>query len=216
MQQDDIQYGEASLKASESFTSQVKRDLNKNLSDNSLRFLKLTELIPNWETYLTTKQLESAKKYISLLNAYEVDYQLKLTSGTTHQRLFGNKSSKGALGRLEEIHSALQEKGYYEKVKKKSETPKKSNPVRLSPKTMESVRELITLIVDNPDYERYLTKSQYEKVYHFIRLRNFQSTAKFCGITQEALKRALIGSGGALEKLRKVSNEKTVSSWDEI
>lgn len=219
MHQDDIKYGEASLRASDSFTSQVKSELNRNLSDNSLKFLKYTELIPNWETYLTTKQLESAKKFITLLNSNEVDYQLNLNQGTTHQRLFGSKTSKGALGRLEEVYEALEEKGYYEQIKKKKEAAqaaKKVKKQRLSPKTIESVRELITLIVDYPEYEKYLTKSQAEKVHHFIRLRNFQSTARHCGITQEALKRALIGQGGVLDKLKEETSKNTVNSWDEI
>lgn len=220
MNQDDIRFGEASLKAQENFTSQVKSNLNKNLPDNALKFLKYTETIPNWETYLTTKQLESAKKYIALLNAHEVDYQLKLNPGVTQQRLFGSSSSKGAMGRLEEVYKALEEKGYYEKIKKKQEavqaakTAKK--PAKLNSKTILAVKELITLVVDNPDYEKFLTPSESNKVYHFIRLRNFQATARFCGITQEALKKSLIGKNGVLEKLRAEAASKTISSWDEI
>lgn len=221
MHQDDIRFGEASLKAQESFTSQVKSTLNKNLPDNGLRFLKYTEAIPNWETYLTSKQLESAKKYIALLNTHEVDYQLHLNPGSTQQRLFGSNSSKGAIGRLEEVYKALEDKGYYEKIKKKQEAAQKAQTtkkpkVKLHSKTMLAVKELISLVVDNPDYEKLLTQSETEKIYHFLRLRNFQSTARFCGITQEALKRSLIGKDGVLDKLRKEASKKTVSSWDEI
>lgn len=223
MQQDrDIKYGDASLRVREKFASKVRQDLNKNVPDSGMRFVKLTELIPNWETYLTEKQLESAKKYIQCLNAYEVDYQLRLNSGTTHQRLFGNKTSKGALGRLEQVYKSLEEKGYFEELRRKKEAAatkvengQKKKSV-LSPKTIQAVKELLSLIVDNPDYEKYITKSQAEKVFHFLRLRNFALTARYCNITQEALKRALIGQGGVLEKLREVKNRNTVSNWDEI
>lgn len=224
MPQDDIRFGEASLKAQESFTSQVKSHLNRNLPDNALRFLKYTEVIPNWETYLTTKQLQSAKKYIALLNTHEVDYQLRLNPGSTQQRLFGSSSSKGAIGRLEEVYKALEDKGYYEKMKKKQEAAATAQSNQAKPKarqklhakTILAVKELITLIVENPEYEKFLTPSENEKVYHFLRIRNFKSTARFCGITEEALKRSLLGKGGVLDKLRAEVAKKTVSSWDEI
>lgn len=215
----DLKYGEASLKVREKFSSKIKTELNKNTSDSGMRLIKLINIIPNWETYLTEKQLESTKKYLMTLNAYEVDYQLRLNSGTTHQRLFGSKKSKGALGRLEQVYKILEKQGYFEEQRKKQEEINDKNQIKkkkLSQKTIQSVKELLSFIIDHPDYEKYLTKSQIEKVYHFIRLRSFAGTARQCGISQDSLKTALIGKDGVLERLQKVYSNKIVNSWEEL
>lgn len=220
----DIKYGEASLRARERFSSQIKAQLNKNATDSGLRLLKLIEIIPNWETYLTDKQYEVAKRYIKCMSAYEVDHQLKLSYGTTQQRLFGNnKTSKGALGRLEEIAKKLENSGYFERLEKRKELVKKNQPTKKPSKISEDVlnktRELIRLAVELPDYEKYLTKSQAEKLYQFLRLRNFKSTANFFGITEPTLRQSLLGrteADGALGRLRKAQQKLTVNSWDDI
>lgn len=214
----DMKYGEASLQAREYFASKVKRQLNKNVTDYGLRFIKLTTLIPNWETYLTPKQREAALRYIKCMNAYEVDYQLNLSLGTTHQRLFGNKNSKGAIGRLEEVYKMLESNGYFEEKKKQKEAVNqaKKNKVRLTEKSLQSIKELFKLIVEIPDYEKYLTKSQKEKVDHLMRTRSLVAAARACGVTVKSYKQALIGEGGILDKLRKVNQDRTVNSWDEI
>lgn len=215
----DLKYGEASLKAREKFSSKIKTELNKNSSELGMRLVKLIQMIPNWETYLTEKQLESAKKYVTILNAYEVDYQLRLTAGTTHQRLFGSKTSKGALGRLENVYRVLEQQGYFEDQQKKQQELKQNLQVKkkkLSQKTIQSVKQLLSLIVDHPDYQKHLTKSQAEKVYHFISLRSFAGTARQCGISQDSLKTALIGKNGVLEKLQEVYNKQVVSKWEDL
>ncbi|MNB73740.1 hypothetical protein D3C81_496920 [compost metagenome] len=221
-QDNDMKYGEASLKVRERFSSKIKNDLNRSATDSSIKFMKLIEIIPNWETYLTEKQLQSAKKYITTLNAYEVDYQLRLNAGTTHQRLFGSKTSKGAIGRLEQVYNALENQGYFEEQKKKKEIQAQSQvnnskPKRkLSDKTIQSVKQLITLVVDNPDYEKHLTKSQIEKVEQFLRLRSFAKTAKQCNISQDSLKTALLGKNGVLEKLKSAYEKRLVSAWEDL
>ena len=168
----DMKYGEASLRAREYFASKVKRQLNKNVTDYGLRFIKLTTLIPNWETYLTPKQREVALRYIKCMNAYEVDYQLNLNSGTTHQRLFGNKTSKGAIGRLEEVYKMLESNGYFEEKEKQKEAVNqtKKNKVRLTEKSLQNIKELfkdcpeLVTKVDNNFYEKNLTKEEKKKL----------------------------------------------------
>lgn len=219
----DLKYGDASLRVHERMQTKIKSQLNKSVTDSGLRFLKLIEAVPNWETYLTVKQLEVAKRYVTCMSAYEVDHQLKLSYGTTQQRLFGNnKTSKGAIGRLEEVARRLENSGYYERQKKmhervKEQTKKKKS--KLSPETLMKTRELFKLVVSMPDYEKYLTKIQAERVYQFVRLKNYKAVAHHFGITEIALKHSLIGKkdgDGALGKLKKAMEQNTVSSWEEI
>lgn len=216
----DLKYGEAALRARESFASKVKQELNKRTPDSGIKFLKLTQKIPNWETYLTVKQRESAHKYLQCMNAYEVDYQLKLSAGTTHQRLFGSKTSKGAIGRLEQVYKMLEEQGYFEEQQRKKEiaatlATTKPKP-KLSQNSLSKFKELISLVLAMPDYEMYLSKSQKQIIFHFLRLRNLNSTAHQCDITVDSLKRKLIGKNGILEKLKEVQDNRTVSKWEEI
>lgn len=220
----ESRYKEASLRAQESMSNKIKTQLNKNATDSGLRLLKLIQVIPNWETYLTLKQREVAEKYVKLLSAYEVDHQLKLSYGTTQQRLFGNnKTSKGALGRLEEVARMLEQNGYFDKLRKRQEQlrqqQKQTKKGTVSEEILQKTRELIKLTVEMPDYEKHLTKSQAEKVYQFIRFRSFSATAKALGITEPTLRQSLLGrsdNDGVLGKLRKTYESKTVSSWDEI
>ncbi len=75
------------------------------------RLLYLIGKINNWENYLTVKQLEVARIYISTKNTHAIDTQLKLTNGTTYHRLFGSSKSQkvqgGALRKLEKIYKDL-------------------------------------------------------------------------------------------------------------
>jgi len=213
----DMKYGEASLRAREHFSNKVKNQLNKNVTDYGLRFIKLTGLIPNWETYLTPKQREAALRYLRTMNAYDVDYQLKLSNGTTHQRLFGSKTSKGAIGRLEEVYKMLENNGHYAEQNKRKEVAKSDKKkVKLTPKTLMKVKELFSLINENPEYEKHLTKPQVQKVNELIKTRSFVKGAKACGITTLSYQQALIGDGGALERLQKLKESRTISSWDEV
>lgn len=213
----DMRYGDASLRAREYLSSKVKIQLNKNVTDYGLRFIKLTSLIPNWETYLTQKQREAAERYLKCFNAYEVDYQLRLSSGTTHQRLFGSKTSKGALGRLEEIFKMLEGSGFFEEKQKRQEAVQaEKKKIRLTQQTLDKVRELIKLVVETPDYSNHLTKQQVEKIELFMKFRNFASAAKQCGITIKSYQDALIGDGSILEKLQSTKQKRMINSWDEV
>lgn len=213
----DIKYGDASLKAREYFSNKVKTQLNKNVTDYGKRFIKLTSEIPNWETYLTPKQLEVAIRYLKTMNAHEIDWQLKLTSGTTHQRLFGSKTSKGAIGRLEEVYKMLENNGFYTEKQKLQETKKTEvKKVKLTKKSLGKVRELFMLINTVPHYEKHLTNSQIEKVDALLKTRSFVKGAKMCGVTTLSYQQSLIGKKGVLDTLIKAQNEQTVSSWEEI
>ena len=221
----EFNYEDATLRSIEKNTSRILREIHANVPDSGLRLLYLIEKIPNWETYLTDKQLEAAERYIKCLNACEVDYQLNLNVGTTQQRLFGSSTSKGALGKLEEVVKRLEKQGFFDKQKaikqKATEVANKKavkKPV-ISEKLKEEVRELLRLVIENPDYEKYLTASQKERMYQFLRLRSIKSCAKYFNITEATFKQSLLGrsgQGGILGRLKSAVSEKTVDSWDDI
>lgn len=114
-------YTEASIRVRERMGSQATKNLNKNTSDDYRKFVKLTQTIPNWKTYLTEKQLEVVDLFLKVLNCAAVDSQMKLNEDTTYSRLFGSRSTKadrGALGALERAEKALN------KIKKESKAKK--------------------------------------------------------------------------------------------
>lgn len=207
------------------YKTKVLGDIYKGVSDQGLQLIKLTEVIPNWETYLTAKQLEATQIYIKCLNASEVDYQLNLSTGTAHQRLFGSSTSKGAIGKLKVVAQRLEEQGYFERQrrikqdKNSKRKTRRSNRTNLSQKTKDDIRELFKLVVEMPDYEQYLTKSQKERIYQFMRLRSISKCAKYFGITKNTFKQSLLGrsgNDGILGRLRKASSETTVDDWNDI
>lgn len=209
-------YGEASLRSREYLSSKVTKQLNKNITDYALRFVKLTTLIPNWQTYLTPKQLESAERYLKCYNATDVDHQLKLTYGTTHQRLFGGSSSKGALGRLEDIYKTLERQGFFHEKEKKAEQIEKEKTPKLTPQTILKIKELLKIVVETNNYEQYLTSAQADKVKEFLVRRSLPKAAAALNITTLSYQQALIGSGGILDILKKAIEKKSVNSWEDI
>ena len=216
-------YGNAAIKSMEKFSNKVLLEINKSLPDSGLKLLNLVEIIPNWETYLTDKQLESTKEYIKHLSASEVDYRLGLRIGTTQQRLFGTISSKGALGRLEEIKDRLDKQGYFEHKKtatqKAQKRAKNAKPTKISDKTKEQIKELFFIISQVPNYKEYLMPSQIERLEKFLELKSVKSCAKYFGITEVTFKQSLFGrsyDSGILGKLRKVYESTTVNKWSDL
>lgn len=213
----DIRYGEASLRAKEYSSNKVKSELNKNVTDQGLRFVKLTSMIPNWETYLTPKQRESAKRYLSTMNANEVDWQLNLSFGTTYQRIFGSAKSKGAIGRLEEIYKMLENSGFFAVKQKEAEQKTEHKaPVKMTSKTLDKVRELFSLISNTPNWKNYLTEPQIEKVTALLETRSFKKGAAACDVSMQAYQTSLIGDKGVLDRLRRAKEMMTVNTWEEI
>lgn len=213
----DMKYGEASLNAREHFSNKVKTQLNKGATDYGMRFVKLTSVIPNWETYLTAKQKEAAIKYLKTMNAYEVDHQLRLSNGTTHQRLFGSKTARGAIGRLQDVYKLLEENGHFtikQKRQEAVEVEKKKH--RLTEKTLNQMKELFKLIHSVPNYETHITKSQQQKVDELIKTRSLLRGAQACGVTVETFEQSLLGKNGVLGKLKDVNQLRMVNSWDEV
>lgn len=107
-------YTQASIRVRERMASKVTKDLNKildkNRTDDYREFIKLTQTVPNWKTYLTEKQLEVVDLFLKILNCAAVDSQLKLNEGITYTRLFGNRSHKnerGAFGALEQASKKI-------------------------------------------------------------------------------------------------------------
>jgi hypothetical protein len=217
----DVNYDEMMQKSIDYYNSKVLNEINKGLTDSGLRLLKLIEIIPNWETYLTPKQLEATECYIKCLNASEVDYRLNFSSGTAQQRLFGSSTSKGALGKLEEIVKRLEQQGYFERQSIRNQKPN-VKPIKksvLSDKTKLKIKELIKIIAEMPDYENYLTDSQKERIYQFLRLRSIKACAKYFNVTEITFKQSLLGKddkSGILGRLKTAYDNKTVNSWEEL
>lgn len=220
MNDKDLQYGDSSLRAREVMTAKYKLDMNKGATDNGLRFLELIHKVPNWETYLTPKQLEVARKYINCMNANEVDHQLKLNYGTTQQRLFGSgKSSKGAIGRLVDAHNKLESIGYYERLEKKKEAAKVTVPQNpVSEEVMNKVKELISLIISMPDFDSHLEKDEAAKVTQFMAFRSFASAGRYFGLNEVRFANILLDEnpGGILYKLRRTAQSTMVNNWEDI
>lgn len=193
------------MKYSADNTQNVLKEIYKGVPDSGLKLLDLIEKVPNWETYLTPKQREVAILYIKCLNACEVDYQLKLNNGTTHQRLFGSSTSKGAIGRLEEISKLLKEKPIREK-------QVKDNKKAISKKMKENIMELIQLLSDIPNYENYLTELQKERLYMFLQLKSIKACADHFCISEQTFNQTLFGNTGILRKLK----EFQTNNWNEI
>ena len=173
------------------------------------RLIELISIIPNWETYLTEKQLESSEQFIRYLNCSEVDYKLGLSNGTTKNRLFGDSINKGAIGRLELVYDKLISSGYLKK---------KHNNKYLSPKVKNSIKELIKLVIEIPNYESFLNNSQKERVYQFMRLRSISECAKYFNITETTFKQSLIGrdgNSGILGKLNSTAYN-NISKWEDL
>ena len=220
---DYTKYGDAAIKSAESYAKKVLIEVNKNVSDSGLRLLHLIEIIPNWETYLTIKQLEATKKYIKCLSSSQVDYELNLTTGVAHHRLFGNSKSKGALGKLEDVYKILDAQGYFERIQtitKKEE--KKRNVIKknvITDKTKNQLKELFTIISELDNYDQYLTNSQSEKLQKFLELKSIKSCSEYYGITETTFRQTLFGRGantGILGKLKTAYENITVNKWEEI
>lgn len=60
--------------------------------------LNLINTIPNWETYLTDKQLQITKIYVGCRNTTNVDIHLGLTNGLAYHTLFGSIKNKTQVG----------------------------------------------------------------------------------------------------------------------
>ena len=104
-------YIAASIRIRERMSSKVKSKLDKKVIDDGMYFVKLTQTIPNWKTYLTKKQLEVVDHYLKSMSTSEVDIKLNLVEGTTYHRLFGKGSpkDKGAFGTLKKVYKMLEE-----------------------------------------------------------------------------------------------------------
>lgn len=116
-------YTQASINLRESEQKKIRMN-NKMIGDHGITFQKLTQIIPNWETYLTDVQLESAKLYLQHMDCVSVDNNLGLRVGTSQNRLFDMYDKKGyrcALRRLEDVFKRLKEEGYYDRLKKQQE-----------------------------------------------------------------------------------------------
>lgn len=115
-------YTQASINLREKDRNKMRMN-NKGIGDHGIMFQKLTQVVPNWETYLTDKQLEVAKLYLQHMSCYAVDDILKVRPGITHDRLFRvtDEDYNCGLKRLQIAYKKLKDDGYYERLKKRQE-----------------------------------------------------------------------------------------------
>ncbi len=211
------------IESSEYYTRKVMAEVNKNMTDSGSRLIYLISKIPNWESYLTAKQLEAVKSFIKNNIASEVDYELNLSSGTAYSRIFGSGKSKGALGKLEEVNDFLSSEGYFDRIKanddKENINKKKIKKTVMTQKTKDQLVELFTLVSEVKDYRNHLTKLQNEKLDKFIELKNMKKCAEYFGITETTLRQSLFGrdyGSGILNKLKLIQQNETVNNWSDI
>lgn len=215
------QYVEASLRVREDQAKRLRRQLDErdHVSHFGRRFVMLTNLIPNWETYLTPKQREAAVLYVKCLNTREVDYRLGLKPGMAYERLFGKRSSRytygGAIRRLEDVYRLFSIK---DQARHKGDTKgrdRSSLDGEALARIVGAVRELITLTVEIPDYPRYLSPEEGEMVRLFLETRSLTTTAQRYGMTVDEFVRVLIlRDDGVLNRLRTAYT--TDVSWDDL
>lgn len=200
-------------------TKRTMDEINKGLSGKGQRLQYLIETIPNWETYITDKQLEVAKLYVTCLNASDVDYKLDLRIGTTQQRLFGSSTSKGALGTLEEKEKLLKESGYFDRQQRLQDKKPRLRKKRLTDNTKMQIKELFVLISEVEDYNKYLTGSQTKRLQSFLELKSITKCARIFEVEEVTFKQSLLGrsgKGGIVGRLREAKLNTHVNSWDEI
>lgn len=96
---------------------------NERVSEKGRYLMKLTQVVPNWETYLTEIQLNSTRHYLESMSIVETARKMKVVESTCYVNLFGENNnhnkSLGALGRLLKAYTTLKETGYYERLEKK-------------------------------------------------------------------------------------------------
>ena len=180
---------------------------------NQKRFLFLVGKIPKWELYLTDKQLECANTYICTFSCQKVDEKLNLQQGTCSNRLFGSSKNVGAIYKLEEVYKKLNDTGYFKKIENVS------NKSNISNDTLNKVKELFKIVTELENYSEYLTDSQNERLYQFLKLRSFKECAKYFNITEDLLRQSILGKDNndcVLTTLKKVYDENHISDWNDI
>lgn len=102
-------YEQASISVRDKHARKVKvQALDEKVSEKGLVLIKLINIIPLWETYLSEKQLEAVREYKHSMSITEVGHRLKIDPSSADCRLFGDPGkSKGALGRLMEVYVTL-------------------------------------------------------------------------------------------------------------
>lgn len=106
-------YEQASIGIRDGYARKTRAKSNSSngkISEKGITLMKLIDIIPNWETYLTEKQLEAVNEYKTAMSIVDVGNMLKIHASSADSRLFGDpdpKKEKGALGRLMEAYIAL-------------------------------------------------------------------------------------------------------------
>lgn len=106
-------YAAASIDVRDKSANSVRKDAGPQQARTVLRLFNLVQIVPNWETYLTEKQLEAVVLYKGNRDLNKCDEILELSKGGTYTRIFGDKYNQhhGAVGRLEAAYKKLFEAG---------------------------------------------------------------------------------------------------------
>lgn len=102
-------YQQSIIDAHKRSLMKARIEFNDSFCKDEEKLIELTEKLPNWQSYLTEKQLKILQLYISYRNTSAIDNQLKLTNGVSYHTLFGNnKNGKnvegGVLKKLSKVY----------------------------------------------------------------------------------------------------------------
>ena len=112
-------YQKAIISTNQRDLSKFRVEINDSYCKYEDELIKLFETIPNWQTYLTDKQLQISQLYINYKNTCAIDTHLKLANGVSYHTLFGSmKNEKQVGGVLKKLRNVVK---VLETVKKRKE-----------------------------------------------------------------------------------------------
>ena len=104
-------YSRSAVAINQRELSKFRAETNDYFCRHEEELMALIQKIPNWQTYLTDKQLQVVQLYVSNPNTCAIDTQLKLANGVSWHTLFGtvkdNKSTGGVLKKLKSVQKKL-------------------------------------------------------------------------------------------------------------
>jgi hypothetical protein len=107
-------YRQAGVAMGERTLKKFRLETNDYFCKHETELIDLTEKIPNWETYLTDRQVEIVKLYLNFRNVSDVTRKLGWRGNGVYNVLFGNYGKEreikgGVLKKLRAVYQKLQE-----------------------------------------------------------------------------------------------------------
>lgn len=100
-------YRNFSISLDELDQEKFRHESKDKISKYESKLKSLVDKIVLWETYLSEKQVNIVKMFLSSKNASMVDDYLKLPKGTSWHILFGEQGENGVLGKLIKVEEKL-------------------------------------------------------------------------------------------------------------